>query len=86
MNGNTLPRPCTHHDLVVQTLALSESERINECREWAAESEAYRELAQTAVQKVADLTRQLERANATIIRLRDELTRYTAAAVVGRET
>lgn len=85
MNEESLPhRPRTAADLAIEELAASEAGLILEARELAADLQAYREVAQVALQKLADLTRKLEHANATNLMLREELRRYTASMVLGR--
>jgi len=78
------PSPRTAADLVIRELAASEAVLISEGRDLAADCAAYRELAHEALHKLADLTTQLARATETNRRLREELKRFTAAAVLGQ--
>ena len=84
MITNTVTQPCIAADLVIQELAASEAALLAEVRDLAADMQAHRELAHEATHKLADVTTQLARANETNLRLREELRRYTAAAVLGR--
>jgi uncharacterized coiled-coil DUF342 family protein len=70
--------------MVIEALAASEAALRLEARELAADLQTYRELSQEALHKLADLTRKLAHANATIHALREELRRYTAGAALGR--
>jgi hypothetical protein len=84
VDPDTVTRPCTAANMVIEMLAASEAALILEVRELAADLEAYRELDQVAIEEVARLVRLVETQSRTIGNLRDELRRYTAAAVLGR--
>ena len=69
---------------MIADLLASEARLLDELALTTSMLEAHRTLGQEALTALASTTAQLRRANVTILRLRDELKRYTAAAVLGR--
>ena len=73
-----------HRDLVIRELAAGEAERIDECRELAADLDSTRGLLLVALAEIARLTATLAQAKAIIVEQREERRRYTRDVVLGR--
>lgn len=85
MDRGSVTRPsATAEDLAIADLAASEAQLLDELVITTAMLEAHRRVAHEALHKLADLTRQLDRASLTIMHLRAELRRYTSAGALGR--
>lgn len=76
-------RSATAADLVIETLAATEVDLIDEARELASDAHVYAELTHEAIHALRRLTVDLDRANRTIAALREETRRYTRNAVLG---
>lgn len=76
--------PDGHLPDALDLLAAGEAEAVEQVVTLAGEAQSYRLLAQSAMAHAAEVTRDRDRLRRQLAALRDELRRYTAAAVTGR--
>ena len=72
-NDTAAPRPDLTLLAVDHLVRCEEPALILEARELAADTEVYREMVIECLRVIADLTQQLARAKATIVRLREAM-------------
>lgn len=81
--GTMFPTPIAAK-LLIKDLAASEARMLDDLAVATSMLESYRTLAQEALHALASVTVQLQSAHGVIVRLREEMRRYKAAAVMER--